>query len=70
VAGTETKLACINQASFFNVPMDYFQNKFLEWLACFRQQANRTNFEGILGLYRVTSFPSKALENCTAKGSD
>jgi hypothetical protein len=25
VTGTETKLACIKQASFFNVPVDYFQ---------------------------------------------
>jgi hypothetical protein len=30
--GTETKLACIKQASFFNVPSDYFQNNFLDSL--------------------------------------
>jgi hypothetical protein len=29
VTGTETKLACIKQASFFNVPLGYFQNNFL-----------------------------------------
>jgi hypothetical protein len=30
VPGTETKLACIKKASFFNAPLDYFQNDFLE----------------------------------------
>jgi hypothetical protein len=28
--GTETKLACIKKAFFFNVPFYYFQNNFLE----------------------------------------
>jgi hypothetical protein len=28
--GTEAKMACIKQASFFNVPLDHFQNNFLE----------------------------------------
>jgi hypothetical protein len=30
VTGTETKLACIKQTSFFIVPLDYFQDNFLE----------------------------------------
>jgi hypothetical protein len=30
VAGMETKLACIMQASFSNAPLDYIQNDFLE----------------------------------------
>jgi hypothetical protein len=30
VTDTETKLAYIKQASFLNVPLDYFQNNFLE----------------------------------------
>jgi hypothetical protein len=30
VTGTETELTCIKQAFFFNVPLDYFQNNFLE----------------------------------------
>jgi hypothetical protein len=30
VTGTETKLACFKQASSLNVPLDYFQNNFLE----------------------------------------
>jgi hypothetical protein len=30
VTGTETKLVCIKQAFFFNVPLDYFQSKFFE----------------------------------------
>jgi hypothetical protein len=30
VTGTETKLASIKQAFFFNVPLDYFQNNFLK----------------------------------------
>jgi hypothetical protein len=34
VTGMETKLACIKQASFLNVPSDYFKNNFLEQLAC------------------------------------
>jgi hypothetical protein len=28
--GMETKLACIKQASLFNVSLDYFQNNFLK----------------------------------------
>jgi hypothetical protein len=42
VTGTATKLACIKEASFFNVPLDYFQNNFFEQLACCAQEANRT----------------------------
>jgi hypothetical protein len=30
VTGTETKVACVKYASFFNVPLDYFHNNFLE----------------------------------------
>jgi hypothetical protein len=30
VMGMETKLACIKQTYFFNVPFDCFQNNFLE----------------------------------------
>jgi hypothetical protein len=30
VTGMETKLACIIKGSFFNVPLDYIQNNFLE----------------------------------------
>jgi hypothetical protein len=40
--GTETKLACTKQASFFNLPLDYFQNNSLQQLACCGQEANRT----------------------------
>jgi hypothetical protein len=32
----------IKQASLFNVFLDYFQNNFLEYVACCRQGANRT----------------------------
>jgi hypothetical protein len=53
VIGTETKLACIKQASFFNVPLDYIQNNFLKYFACCKQEANR-NFERILGPYRIS----------------
>jgi hypothetical protein len=30
VTRMETKVACIKQTSFFDVPVDYFQNNFLE----------------------------------------
>jgi hypothetical protein len=30
VTGTETKLACITKALFFEIPLDYFQKDFLE----------------------------------------
>jgi hypothetical protein len=42
VTGKGTKLACIKQASFVSVPLDYFQNNFLELLARCEQEANRT----------------------------
>jgi hypothetical protein len=32
----------MKKASFVNVPLDYFQNNFLEQLACCRQEVNRT----------------------------
>jgi hypothetical protein len=42
VMGVETKLACIKQGHFINVPLDYFQNNVLEYVGCCGQEANRT----------------------------
>jgi hypothetical protein len=72
VTGTEIKLACIKQATFFNVPFDYFQKSFVEYLP--RGESN-VNFEGILGPCRVSVTlsllrPSKVLEKGAAEGSD
>jgi hypothetical protein len=55
MTGTETKVACVKQASFFNVPLDYFQNDFLEQFACCEQDPNRkqTYRHWVLGVFRV-----------------
>jgi hypothetical protein len=59
---TETKLACIRPASFFNVLLDYFQNNFLQYFAVVDKKLIDRKFLGNLGslpgFSNVTTFAS------------
>jgi hypothetical protein len=56
VTGTETKLACIKQTTFFNVPLDSFQLIFLNSLpAVDKRLIGRKFWGGILGPYKVSA---------------
>jgi hypothetical protein len=43
VTVSETKLTCLEQASFCDVCLDYLQNNFIEYLPYCGQEANRTS---------------------------
>jgi hypothetical protein len=55
VTGTETKLACIKQTPFLNVPLDSFKLTFFNNLPAVDKGLIRRKFwGGILGPYRVS----------------
>jgi hypothetical protein len=72
VTCTETRLACLEQASFLNI---FWSNCRIAFSNTFPVVDRRLNFEGISGLYRVQVkslilLPSKDLENAIAECSD
>jgi hypothetical protein len=75
VTGTETKLVCIKQASFFNVPLNYFQNKFSNNLPVVDNRLIGRKFLGNFGSLPgfgngIILLPSKAFENGIAEVSN
>jgi hypothetical protein len=67
VTDTETKLACIKKASFFNVPLNYFQNNFSNSLPIVDKRLIGGKFRGNFGLLpgfgKVITFASNTTSN-------